>query len=94
MVRKGERRKYRFTQDAVHSLFSKEAVIITKIDQGLVIDCKAAETISHSEALKTHVRWLMLANAPSAWPKKTKNTHLRYSTLVKRPNSRSDISNT
>lgn len=43
-----------------HSLFSKEAVVITKIDQGLVIECKAAETISHCKALKAHGQWLML----------------------------------
>lgn len=39
----------------LYSLFSKEAVIITIIDQGLVIERKAAETISHRKALKTQV---------------------------------------
>lgn len=38
-----------------YSLFSKEAVVIAKIDQGLVIERKAAETISHRKALKIYV---------------------------------------
>lgn len=49
-----------------HLLFSEEAVVISKIDQGLVIECKAAETISHCKALKTHVQWLMLVTVTSA----------------------------
>lgn len=38
-----------------HLLFSKEAMIVTKVDQSLVIDRKAAETISHCKALKTNI---------------------------------------
>lgn len=36
-----------------HSLFSKEAVVVTKVDQSLVVERKAAETVSHCKALKT-----------------------------------------
>lgn len=45
-----------------HSPFSKQAVVVTKVDQSLVVECKAAETISHCEALniKTHLKRLIL----------------------------------
>lgn len=39
----------------IYSLFSKEAVVISEIDQGLVVEGKAAETISHRKALKAYV---------------------------------------
>lgn len=39
----------------IYSLFSKEAVVITEIDQGLVVEGKAADTISHRKALKAYV---------------------------------------
>lgn len=39
-----------------HSLFSIEAVIVTKVDQSLVVECKAAETIFHCKALKTKIK--------------------------------------
>lgn len=45
-----------FFHRASHSLFSKEAVIVTKVDQSLVVDCKAAETIFHCKALKIKIR--------------------------------------
>lgn len=35
-----------------HLLFSKEAVVITEVDQRLVIEGKAAETIPHCKALR------------------------------------------
>lgn len=56
-IRKGEKRQERCAGEKVqfYSLFSKEAVVITKVDQGLVIKSKAAETISHCKALKTYV---------------------------------------
>lgn len=34
-----------------HSLFSKETVVVTKVDQTLVVECEAAETIFHCKAL-------------------------------------------
>ena len=40
------------TVDIVHLLFSKEAVIVTKIDEGPVIESIAAETVSNSKALE------------------------------------------
>lgn len=56
-IRKGEKRQERCSGEKMqfYSLFSKEAVVITKVDQGLVIKSKAAETISHCKALKTYV---------------------------------------
>lgn len=33
-------------------LFSKEAMVVTKVDQRLVIELKAAKAISHSKALQ------------------------------------------
>lgn len=45
--------KMKITGDECHLLFSKEAMIVTKVDQRLVIESKAAETISHCKALKT-----------------------------------------
>lgn len=44
------------TLKCLHSLFAEEAVVITKIDQGLVVELEAAEAVSHRKALKTHVK--------------------------------------
>lgn len=44
---------YKWTGGECHLLFSKQAMIVTKVDQRLVIESKAAETVSHCKALKT-----------------------------------------
>lgn len=55
--RKGEKRQWCFTCEKmqIYSLFSKEAVVITEVDQGLIVEGKAADTISHRKALKAYV---------------------------------------
>ena len=40
------------TADIVHLLFSKEAMVVTKIDEGPVIKGIAAESVSNSKALE------------------------------------------
>lgn len=45
-----------FFHKVPHSLFSKEAMIVTKVDQSLVVECKAAETIFHCKALKIKIK--------------------------------------
>lgn len=39
-----------------HSLFSKKSMIVAKVHQRLVIECKAAETVSHCKALKIRIQ--------------------------------------
>lgn len=46
---------YFLTVKQSNSLFSKEAVIVTKVDQTLVIESKTAETVSHWKALKESI---------------------------------------
>lgn len=38
-----------------HLLFSKEAMVVTKVDQTLVIEIKATDTIPHCKALKIKI---------------------------------------
>lgn len=50
----------------LHSLLAEEAVVITKINQGLVVELEAAEAVSHRKALKTHVQGLLLVTYHSS----------------------------
>lgn len=73
-----------FFHGASHSLFSKEAVIVTKVDQSLVVDCKAAETIFHRKALKIKIRSKIIHSALLQHISRKKNLscHLNNFTLV------------
>lgn len=45
---------YLLTAKQTNILFSKEAVIVTKVDQTLVIESETAETVPHCKALKAN----------------------------------------